>query len=263
MDILFLSLIGLSMGSFVNALVWRLRKKRDFVRERSECTHCHHVLGWKDLIPVVSWVLLKGRCRYCHKKIEDSPLTEIATAGLFVVSYMVWPYGFEPFGLALFVLWLVSSVFLVALAVYDLRWMLLPDKLTLPLIGLGLIGGGVRFFGVANLSPVAAAGEVLMGIGAIAGVYALLYLISKGAWIGFGDVKLSIFIGALLGWQQALLALFLANVFAMLVVLPALSRKKISARSHVPFGPFLIAGCITAFLFGQPLLSWYLAILGV
>lgn len=261
MIITVLVVLGLCFGSFVSALVWRLHKKRDFVRERSECTHCHHVLAWYDLVPVLSWLLLKGKCRYCQKRIEDSPLVELITAGLFAGSYLLWPYGFTPAGLWLFGLWLLALVFLVALAVYDARWMLLPNKLTLPLIGLGLIMGGVRYVGVEGLSPLVAAGEVLAGVGAIAGVYGLLYLFSRGAWIGLGDVKLAIFIGAVLGWQQALLTLFLSNLLALIAVLPSLLGKKLTARTHVPFGPFLIGGCIIAFLIGGLLIEWYLVAL--
>lgn len=254
----FLFLIGLSFGSFVNALVWRLHKKRNFVSERSECTHCHHALAWYDLLPVVSWVLLKGRCRYCKKRIEDTPLAELVTAGLFVISYMAWPYGFEASGTVLFVLWLLSLVILVALALYDWKWMLLPDKLTFPLIGIGAVMSMVRYAWVEQLIWHQALLEIALGLASIAGLYALLYAASKGAWVGFGDVKLAVFIGLVLSWQQGLLAVFLANFFALLVVLPGLFSKKVKTTSRVPFGPFLILGCIVAFLWGSALLEWYL-----
>lgn len=258
-----LILLGLCFGSFVNALVWRLHKKRNFVTERSECTHCHHVLAWNDLIPVVSWLSLRGKCRYCKKPIEDTPLTEISVALLFTGSYVVWPYGFEAAGILLFVLWAVALVWMAALSLYDARWMLLPDKLNIPFIFLGVVIGGVRFVGVEHLSFEAAAWEMILGIGMIAGLYGLLYGVSKGAWIGFGDVKLALFIGAVLGWQQALLALLLANICALLLVLPQLMQRKLSTKAHVPFGPFLLLGCVLAFLIGEPIISWYLSGLGL
>ena len=111
MEIALVAFLGLLFGSFVNALVWRLRKKRDFVKERSECTHCHHVLEWYDLVPVLSWLSLGGKCRYCHKKIDDSPLTEIGVSVAFAISYAWWPFGFSAAGWALLVLWLVALVF--------------------------------------------------------------------------------------------------------------------------------------------------------
>ena len=86
-----IGMVGLAFGSFVNALVWRIRHKRDFVSERSECTHCHHVLAWNDLIPVLSWLMLRGKCRYCHKKIDDSPVVEVTTAALFL--FLRSPYS--------------------------------------------------------------------------------------------------------------------------------------------------------------------------
>src|SRR4029079_16791155 len=90
--ILFLLVVfGLVFGSFINALVWRLHAGRDWVKERSECTHCHHPLAPKDLVPVISWLWLRGRCRYCHKPIDDSPLVELAVPFLFVLSYCFWP----------------------------------------------------------------------------------------------------------------------------------------------------------------------------
>ncbi|MFZ1812597.1 MAG: prepilin peptidase, partial [Candidatus Saccharimonadales bacterium] len=134
-SVIVLGLLGLCFGSFVNALVWRIRKKRDIVRERSECTHCHHILAWYDLVPVVSYLLLRGRCRYCRKPIDDTPLTELATALLFVISYLAWPYQLATVAdWSLVVLWLVLLVGLVALADYDIRWYLLPDVIVFPLI---------------------------------------------------------------------------------------------------------------------------------
>ncbi len=255
-----LALLGLCFGSFVNALVWRVRKHRDMLRERSECTHCHHVLAWYDLVPVLSYISLGGKCRYCHKSIEDSPIVELVVALLFVVSYYAWPFGaLTGMSLVLFILWLAAIVILVALAVYDLRWQLLPDVMVFPLIGLGLISGIVRFSGIDGLSVIGTAGQILSGIAVISGLYWALYMYSKGRWIGFGDVKLGIFMGAVLGWQAALLALFLANLLGVIVIIPGLVLKKLTPKSRVPFGPFLITTCLIALLWGSRLIDWYLA----
>lgn len=253
-----LGIVGLAFGSFVNALVWRIRHKRDFVSERSECTHCHHVLAWNDLIPVVSWLTLRGKCRYCHKKIDDSPIVESATAMLFILSYVVWPFGFTDAGVVLFIAWLTALVILVALAVYDIRWYLLPDKLVFPLVGIGVVIGISRFYFVEGLSIGAAALEMVLGVLMISGLYFVLHQVSSGKWVGFGDVKLAIFIGLILGWQSALLALFLANLVGLVVVLPLLIIKKIHAKSKIPFGPFLIVASFIAFLWGEKIISWYL-----
>lgn len=254
-----LFVLGLCFGSFVNALVWRLHKKRDFVRERSECTHCHHILAWYDLIPVVSWLLLGGKCRYCHKKIDDSPLTEIAVATVFAVSYAFWPLGFSVAGTVLFGLWLVSLVLLAALFLYDLKWSLLPDVLTFPLIGIGVVWAAVYYGVLAPLQPLEVERELLLSLASVAGLYGALYAVSKGEWIGFGDVKLGIFMGLILGWQNGLLAVMIANVVAFLVIIPGLLSHRLTQKTRVPFGPFLILGTVIALLFGEQLISGYIS----
>lgn len=264
MEIFILVLLGLCFGSFVNALVWRIHKKRNFVSERSECTHCHHVLAWNDLIPVVSWAMLRGKCRYCHKKIDDSPIVEILTAVAFVVSYLAWPYGFETSGTVLFGMWLVALVLLVALAVYDMRWYLLPDAMVFPLIVVGMAIGVTRFVSVEGSELGQALLNMVLGVGVISGLYFALYEYSSGKWVGFGDVKLGIFIGVILGWQGALFALFLANFIGLLYVLPLLLLKKVHTSSKIPFGPFLIVASFVTFLWGQQLIEWYLqSIVGI
>lgn len=265
MVIVALILLGLCFGSFINALVWRLHKKRDWVRERSECTHCHHVLAWYDLIPVASWLLLRGRCRYCSKKISAQyPLVESLTAVLFVVSWVVWPFGVDTTGLIMFGLWLVSIVILVALAVYDLKWMLLPDKLTFPLIGIGVVFSVLRFY-QTGATPLEIVMQMIFGIASVAGLYYVLYVASKGRWVGFGDVKLGMFIGVILGWIGGLIAIMVANFVGLLVILPGLLSGKLTRTSRIPFGPFLIIGCIVALLFGDMIIEWYLGglLLGV
>ncbi len=252
-------LLGLCFGSFVNALVWRLRKKRNFVSERSECTHCHHILAWYDLVPIVSWALLRGRCRYCHKPIDDSPVTELGVAVVFGLSYFVWPFGFSVVGITLLALWLLAVVLLAALFLYDLRWMLLPNKLVFPLIAVGVLWFITYYVGFASAAPIKIFQEAVLGLASVAGLYGLLYAVSKGAWVGFGDVKLGVFMGLVLGWQRGLLAVVLANIIAFLLVLPGLLAGKIKRTARIPFGPFLIAATVIAFLFGQQILSWYLS----
>lgn len=258
---IFIALIGLCFGSFVNALVWRLRKKRDFVKERSECTHCHHVLAWYDLIPVLSWLMLRGRCRYCHKKIDDSPLTEIGVALAFAVSYLWWPLGFSAAGWALFALWLVALVLLAALFLYDCKWFLLPNVLMFPLIGIGVVWAVVYYVFIAPEPLLAILQNVALGLASVAGLYGALHYVSKGEWVGFGDVKLGVFMGLILGWQQGLLAVMLANVIAFLVIIPGLLSGKMTRKTRIPFGPFLILATGIALLFGERLIAGYIAVI--
>lgn len=253
--VIMLGLLGLAMGSFVGALVWRLHTKRNFVNERSECEACHHKLAAIDLIPVLSWAFLGGKCRYCKASISwTNPALEIAMAALFIGSYFFWPLGFDQWqAVTSFIIWLVYLVLLAALFLYDLRWMLLPDKLVWPLIAVGLYDGFLR----ASLAGSNYLLHAVLGIAVLAGSYGLLYAISKGKWVGFGDVKLGVFMGAVLGGPGAFLVLMLANIIGFLVVVPGLLTGKLTRKSRVPFGPFLIVAFIIAGLFGQTILDWY------
>lgn len=260
-----LTLLGLCFGSFANAAVWRLKQKKDIVKDRSECVHCHHKLAWYDLIPVLSWLQLKGRCRYCKKPISAQyPLVELAVAAYFVGSYLFWPTSLDTsLQIALFVLWLIYGIFLSILFVYDLRWYELPDRLTIPLIGLSLVGFALRVALWDDLSVASVTIDLVASLMSVAGLYYALYAVSKGKWVGFGDVKLGVFIGLVLGWQAALLSVFLANLLGFLVVMPGLLSGKLKRNSRIPFGPLLIAGFIIAGLFGTKILGWYLGPAGV
>lgn len=251
-----LFLVGLAMGSFVGALVWRLHTKRNFINDRSECEHCHHKLGPLDLIPIVSWLWLRGKCRYCQASISWlNPILEVTVGFLFVVSYLFWPLGFAEWqAIASFCIWLMYIVLLASLFLYDLRWMLLPDKLVWPLITLGLFDAALRTSLVGSSYVI----HVIVGVAVLAGSYGLLYMVSKGKWVGFGDVKLGIFMGAVLGGAEAFLVLLLANVLGFLVVVPGLMSGKLTRKSRVPFGPFLIAAFFITGLFGSAILGWYL-----
>lgn len=259
MILLLLVVLGLCLGSFVNALVWRLHAHKDWVKGRSECTHCHHVLGPLDLVPVLSWVSLRGRCRYCHKKIDDNPLVELVLPVLFALSYQFWPLSLHRTGLLLFIFWLIFLVGFLALAVYDLRWFLLPNKIVFPLMWLAV----VQVITAAiydmhwQLLIGAVGGSVTVG-----GIFYLLFLFSNGKWIGGGDVKLGIVLGILAGGVlNGFLLLFVASITGMLASLPMVLQGKATRKTQMPFGPFLIVGLIVVQLFGASILSWYSGLL--
>lgn len=253
--VLLLIVLGLLFGSFVNAFVWRIHEKKDWVSDRSECPHCHHKLGVWDLIPVLSWVFLKGKCRYCHKSIPDSPLVELAVPALFALSYVFWPEPLRGVGLVSFVLWLVFVVGFVALAVYDLKWMLLPNVIVFPLMGLAALYVLSRFVLTGDWHELAGG---LAGAAVISGLFYVIFALSKGKWIGFGDVKLAVVLGLLAGGVvPALLVLFIASLVGTLLSLPLVLAGKANRKSHLPFGPMLIAGMVVVMLFGQAIIDWY------
>lgn len=284
-------LLGVCLGSFVNALVWRLheqgvlgkenREKRkegtaessktrhsslvtrdlSILRGRSMCPHCEHRLAWYDLLPVLSWLQLEGKCRYCKQRISiQYPLVEIMTSILFIVSYSALRPG-GPLDYLAYGLWAVLLVLFMALVVYDLRWMLLPDKLTRVASAAALLLAAVTM-----IQDGFSLGELLgpvLGIVGIAGVFYILFQISKGKWIGGGDVKLGVSLGLIAGsLPSALLIIFLASLVGSLVGVPMLLRGK-KKQKRIPFGPFLIAATIFTYLYGQKLIDWYLGLAGL
>lgn len=254
--------LGAIFGSFAGAVTWRIKKKKDFVRGRSECEHCHHELAPLDLVPVFSWLGLRGKCRYCRKNIGASTLlVELGLGVAFLLSYVAWPLGFDGvLSGILFGLWLVVLVMFAILFLYDLRWTLLPDKVVFPLIAVSLLFFvGRMVLGGTSLVP--ALLELCYAIAPIAGLYGVLYFASNGKWVGFGDVKLGVALGLLLGWQGALVALVLANVLGLLFVLPGLVSRQLNRSSRVPFGPFLMLATCIAFLYGQYLVEAYMSLL--
>ncbi len=269
MVIALLVVLGLCFGSFINALVWRLYEQQhrqkltkkqkqalSIFRGRSMCSNCRHELAWYDLLPVVSWVMLRGKCRYCGHEIEDSPLVELATVSLFVVSYLGWPYAWDQAGTVLFGFWLVFLVGFIALIVYDLRWMELPNQIVYGLIGLALLQ--TVYLMVAGTDTLQVLAHAFWGFLAIGGLFYALFQMSGGKWIGGGDVKLGFVIGILVGGPMAaLLVLFGASILGTLVSLPFMVRKSLKLNSRIPFGPFLLIATMVVYLWGDRLISLY------
>lgn len=257
-----LFLLGLCLGSFINAAVWRLRHNKDILLDRSECTKCHYKLGVFDLIPVVSWFVLRGKCRKCKASISPQyPLVELSTGALFILSLAFWPLGFDTtIHILQFGIWLLASVTLTFLFVYDLKWLILPDKVVFILFFFGLLM--TILYGLSIESFNLFFQNIVFSLLILSGFYLLLFIYSKGKWIGFGDVKLGVGLALLLcNWQFALIALFLANLIGTIIFVPLLIAKKVTRNSQIPFGPFLIIGTIIAFLFGNVLLEWYNSII--
>ncbi|HEX7963288.1 MAG TPA: prepilin peptidase, partial [Candidatus Saccharimonadales bacterium] len=252
MIVLVLVVLGLTLGSFVNAFVWRLHERRNWVNERSECPHCHHVLEPRDLVPVISWLALRGKCRYCHKPIPDTPITELVTPALFVLSYYFWPVPLHGVGLFQFVLWQLMTVLFVILAAYDLRWYILPDKVVFPVVGLSVLWTLGTAIGQHSWQPVLGG---VSGVLIISGLFYLLFVLSKEKWIGFGDVKLGIALGLLAGGAvEACMVLFFASFIGVLVSAPLLLTGRASRKTQLPFGPLLLAATVVVRLFGPDII---------
>ena len=280
---LLLIVFGLSMGSFVNALVWRLREQeellekkpkglggklraRSIVKGRSMCPNCEHELAPKDLVPVLSWLALGGKCRYCKKPIPDTPLVELAVPFLAIVSYLAWPhaqFGWTPLAITAFIVWILILTMFVALAVYDIRWYLLPDRIVIPLTIAAFTFAGLLMYLYDDWAYMRGA---LLGAAVISGLFFVLWYVSNEKWIGGGDVKIGISLGLLAGSAtMGFLVIFLASLLGTLVALPNALGSKMSEKNFmkimIPFGPFLMLATVLVVLFGADIASWYLSLL--
>jgi len=241
-------LLGLAVGSFINVLILRTRKG-ERATGRSYCPHCKKQLVWYELVPLLSFIVQAGRCRKCKKRIAwQYPSVELATALLFAFAtsyfffappYLVWVWG-------------VSALF-VALFVYDLKYLELPDAWVL-LLTLWVVAGTFLFdrdtIGV----------RLLAGAG-LALFFLALYTLSKGRWIGGGDVKIALSLGVFAAWPGVAVLFGLSYIIGALVGGALMLTGKAHAHTAVPFGPFLIGSAYVGFFFGDAILSWYLSLI--
>jgi len=260
-------LFGLATGSFLNCLIWRLHKKESMLG-RSYCPKCRKMIAWYDNIPLLSFLLLKGKCRHCKKKISwQYPVVELITGILFAIAFIVnihyplsniqtisiihYPlsklYTFN-FILSTIKLWFVIAVMIV-IFIYDLRWYLILDKVTLPACLIVLLLNYFLGFGLWNL--------LISGI--IGSSFFLFqFIISRGKWIGGGDIRLGLLMGFILGWPQVILAIFLAYFIGSIAGIGLIISKKKHLGSQVPLGIFLSTSTIIILFWGQEILDWYL-----
>lgn len=272
MIVLALVLLGLCLGSFINALVYRLhwqethqgadknkRKLYSIRVGRSICPNCKHELAAKDLVPVLSWLILKRRCRYCKEPISAQyPVVEAGTAFLFVLSYTFWPEEVSGGYVAVFAVWLGILTGLIALAVYDIRWMILPNKIVFPMYALASVS---IFIQVLITDDPGLILDSLAGLLVGGGIFYVLFQASGGKWIGGGDVKLGFLLGAIAGDPMAAFfvlfaASLLGSVFSVLMIL----KNRMHPKSKIAFGPFLIIAAIIQQLAGDRIIDWYYSV---
>lgn len=223
------------------------------------CPHCGHMLRWFELIPVISYLSLRGRCRKCHKVISlQYPIVEILTALIWVMlAAAIAPvnlYGWLTLGV-----WLIISSLLIAACIYDARWMLLPDTFTVPVMIVAAVWLLVRWAGFheGNIAI-----TQLIGAGIFSLIFWALNYYSKGRLIGDGDAGLALIMGLLLTTAQLVIAIFISfNLGALVGLILILSGRK-TRKDQLPFGPFLIIGLLISFLFGNSLVAAYFSILG-
>ncbi|MFW0862599.1 MAG: prepilin peptidase [Candidatus Komeilibacteria bacterium] len=252
MNYVFIGIFGLIIGSFLNAVIYRLKSKDSIVNARSKCVKCKHQLGVKDLVPLFSWLLLKGRCRYCNEKISyQYPLVELITAILFILGYFVLVVDFNALTILGYLYYLIAISFLIVIYTFDHLHHLILDKVTIPLMVIAII-----FTFILGLNWVH---YLLAGIFGGAW-FGWQYVISKGKWIGGGDIRLGVVMGLLLGFPGVVVALFLAYILGAIVSIYLLITKKRERGSQIAFGTFLSLATVITWLYGSELLSWYLGL---
>ena len=249
---LYAALMGLVTGSFLNVVIHRVPRGVSIVRPRSRCPYCDGPIRAGDNIPVLSWVLLRGRCRRCSAPISGRyPFLEALTGALFVLC--VERFGFTLEALAAAVL----CSLLIVLAAIDLEHFLLPDRITLPGIVIGWL--------LQRWLPAASLLEAV--VGALVGAGVLILLINVWYWLhdeesmGLGDVNMLAMIGAFLGWQGVISTLFVASLLGAVVGLGLIAARRLTLKGKLPFGFFLALGALVSLFAGEALMRWYAQLL--
>lgn len=247
LGIAFGALLGALIGSFLNVCIlrWGAEPKESIVRPRSHCPRCGKGLSWYENVPVLSWLLLRARCRGCGEPISIMyPLVELATAGIW--AYMVWRHGLTLEALR----GAVFGTILLGIAMTDARLYIIPDEFTWGGLAIGLafsLGGGLAGLGTALLG--ATVGFGLLWVVGTVGTWAF-----KEDAMGGGDIKMMAMVGAFVGWKGVLLTIFLGALAGSLIFVPL---QLAGQKKLVPFGIFLSIGAATAYEFGPAIIGWY------
>jgi leader peptidase (prepilin peptidase)/N-methyltransferase len=252
LGVVLLGMLGLLIGSFLNVVIWRVPRDESVVQPASHCPTCEAAISPRDNVPLLSWLLLRGRCRHCQARISVRyPLVELATAGLFAaMAVRVGPHAALP-------AFLYLAGVGVALAMIDLDVQRLPDVLTLPSYPVAIVLLGIAAWAGGAAWPYA---RGLIGMAALFAFYALLWLVYP-AGMGLGDVKLSGVLGLYLGWLSwAALVVGAASAFLVgaVVSVSVVLAKGGNRKTKIPFGPFMLLGVLIATFAAHPIAHAYL-----
>lgn len=248
MTILFYIIIflyGIVIGSFLNVCIYRIPKKEDIVKVRSHCMSCGYKLEWYDLVPLFSYLFLRGRCRKCKTKLSvQYPLIEATNGILYVIIVLINGANVDS------LLYCLLASALLTLSVIDFRTYEIPIGINIFILALGLVRVATHYSDWLNY---------LIGLLCVSTFLAVIYYASKGRGIGGGDVKLMAVCGLVLGWKLIILAFFIGCILGAVI---HVARMKISGESHVlAMGPYLSAGVFIAMLWGNRMIEWYFSFL--
>lgn len=238
---IFIFIIGLIIGSFLNVLIYRIPRRESIVFPASHCPECNERLKVKDLIPVLSFLFKRGRCTYCGKKISlQYPVVELLTGFLLLLLY-------NKFGLNInYIIYTLLIIVLIVSSFIDLKYKIIPNKITYPAFIVALIFS-IFFNHIETTSA-------LLGILIPAGLFLIIALI-YGKGLGMGDVKLVAVIGAVLGWELTMLGIFIGSLIATILVLTLIFSRVIDRKTRIPFGPFISTGTIISILYSQEIFA--------
>jgi len=243
---IFVFVVGLSVGSFINVLVFRSDNLKSVIAGRSHCPNCQHNLAWYDLVPLVSFIMLRGKCRYCGKKISiQYPLVELSTGLIFLLLALYFGVAFD------MLFYAIIMAILMVVVLVDIRTQMVPEQFVWAALILALAGGW--YFGEHF-------GALKMIYGVLVGALplAILSVASREKWMGYGDVKIGAILGALTGFPASIFVLMTSFILGAVVGLVYMKVTGQGAKTTVPFAPFLVAATLLGIFFGESVVKWYL-----
>ena len=246
----FAFLFGAVVGSFLNVCICRMPGNESVVFPPSHCTKCDYVIRWYDNIPILSYLLLKGRCRRCGERISlQYPLVELLNGALSLALFLKFGPGF------VFAVLFVFCSALVVVTFIDLEHQIIPDAITLP----GIVAGFIVSFFIPQLGWLNSLIGIVAGGGSLLVVAYGYQLVAKKDGMGGGDVKLLAMMGAFLGWKAILFIIFSASLLGSVIGVSLMLAQKKDGSLAIPFGPFLASGAILYIFYGRKIIYWYLS----
>ncbi len=244
---IFVFLFGTAIGSFSNVCIYRLPRRISIVTPSSRCSACGKSVSPFDNIPIISFIMLGGKCRFCRSPISwQYPVVEIITGLIYLFLYFKFHISF------LFIVFAVLCASLIIIAFIDLEHKIIPDVITIP----GIIIGLAVSFTMPHITVLNSVKGLLVG----GGLFYAVAVLSRGG-MGGGDIKLIAMIGAFLGWKSTLLTIFLGSLIGSVAGITLIVLKKKGRKDMIPFGPFLSLGAIISIFFGRDLIYLWLTII--